>query len=256
LIRPSRFTMIAAMTDRRPYHSRPIMVMLCLVAPGSAVVCAPVGAQTLRELLPVVAAEARAPHPLRAEVRIERDGRPAGEAVLLARGRRVYLETRAGMRALLSPGKVVVVRDGRVVRATPGTVLEGTDLLLEDLEPFGTRSLSTPQVSDETPAKVVVTGAPPPPSAYVLLVHTIDRERNVIVQTKFYRDSISNLVKIRHDDDFVQVGGRWRPSTMTVETFREPSTTRLTLGWREAPAAPAVLFTPAGLRSPSPLTWP
>jgi len=90
----------------------------------------------------------------------------------------------------------------------------------------------------------------------VLLVHTIDRERDVILQTKYYRDSISNLVKIRRDDEFAQVGGRWRPATIAVQSFREPTSTRLSLAWREAPDAPAALFTPAGLRAPSPLRWP
>src|SRR5262245_42828116 len=191
------------MTPRRFYHSRARVLMRCLVVLGSTVVWAAVRAQPLSDLLPAVAEAARAPRPLRADVRIARDGAAAGDAILLARGRRVYLETRSGTRALLSPGKVVVVgRGGRLARAAPGASLDGTDVLLEDLEPFGVRSLSTPQVSDETPARVVVTAAPSPPSAYVLVVLTIDRERDTITQTKYYRDSISNLVKMRRDDEF------------------------------------------------------
>ena len=244
------------MTDRRSYHSRRAAVMRALVLLGSTVAWAPVRAETLDELLSAVAVQARAPRPLRADVRIDRDGVAAGEAILLARGGRLYLETRAGARALLSPGKVVVLRGGRIVRAAPDAVLDGTDLLLQDLEPFGVRAISTPQVSDETPERLVVTAAPTPPSAYVLLVHTIDRERAVILQTKYYRDSISNLVKIRRDDDFAEVGGRWRPAAIAVQAFRESTTTHLALAWREAPDAPAVLFTPAGLRTPSPLRWP
>jgi len=95
-----------------------------------------------------------------------------------------------------------------------------------------------------------------PPSAYALVVLTIDPERKVIVQTKYYRDSISNLVKIRKDDDLTQVGGRWRPATIAIEGLRPPGTTRLGLLWREALDAPAVLLTPAGLRAPSPIAWP
>src|SRR5262249_52146849 len=161
--------------------------------------------------------------------------------------------TRSGTRALLSPGKVVILRGGRVVRAPKTAALEGTDVLLQDLVPFDAASLPVPQVSDETPARVVVTGAPRPPSAYALLVHTIDRDRDVIVQTKFYQDSISNLAKIRRDEEFAQVGGRWRPGTVSVQAFREMTTTRLTLRWREATDAPPALFTPAGLRAPSPI---
>lgn len=238
------------MMARLLYHTRLAIPMVCLAATAA-------GAEELRDLLPVVAAQARAPRTLRADVRIERADAPAVEAVLLERGRRHYLETRTGTRALLSPGKVVVAQGGRVVRAVPGTALEGSNLLLEDLEPFGIRSLTTPQVSDEGPTGMVVTGAPPPPSAYALLVHTIDPERAVIVKTKYYRDSISNLVKLGRNDGFTEVGGRWRPGTIASETFRPvPQTTTLTLTWREAPEAPAALFTAAGLRAPSPISWP
>jgi Outer membrane lipoprotein-sorting protein len=232
------------------------MMRALILLSSTVVTWAPVRAETLTELLAAVAVQATAPRPLRADIRIERDETPAGDAILLARGTRVYIETRSGTRALLSPGKAVVLHGTRIVRAAPGVGLEGTDVLLEDLEPFGERSLSTPQVSDETPERLVVTAAPTPPSAYVLLVHTIDRERDVILQTKYYRDSISNLVKIRRDDEFAQVGGRWRPATIAVQSFREPTSTRLSLAWREAPDAPAALFTPAGLRAPSPLRWP
>jgi len=245
--------MIERMTERHPHHSRVGASLLSLLL---AAVAQPVQAVSVQELLPAVAAESSAPRLLRADVHVERDGTPAGDAALLARGQRLYLETRSGTRALLSPGKVVIVRKGRLVRAPVGATLPGTDVLLEDLEPFGVGRMPVAQVSDENPVGVVVTGAPAPPSAYALLVITIDPERNVIAQTKYYRDSISNLVKIRKDDDFTQVGGRWRPATIGFEGLRPPSTTRLGLTWREAPDAPAALLTPAGLRAPSPLAWP
>jgi hypothetical protein len=238
------------MMARLLYHNGPVIPMLCLVVMAA-------WAEGLSDVLPVVARQARAPRPLRADVRIERDGVPAVDAVLLERGRRRYLETRTGTRALLSPGKVVVVRDGRTARAAPGTALDGTDVLLEDLEPFGVGALAIPQVSDEGPTGMVVTGAPTPPTAYVLVVHTIDPERAVIVKTKYYRDTVTNLVKMGRDDGFTEVGGRWRPGTIAIETFRpESRTTTLRLAWREAPDAPPAAFTPAGLRAPSPIAWP
>jgi len=241
--------MIPRMTAWLSYHTR-------LVIPILFVAVAAVRAEELRDLLPVIAAQARAPRPLRADLRLEREGVPTVQAVLLERGGRRYLETRTGTRALLSPGKVVVVRNGRVARAAPGTALEGSDILLEDLEPFGTGSLTVPQVSDEGPTGMVVTGAPTPPTAYALLVHTMDPEKAVIVKTKYYRESVSNLVKMSRDDDFIEVAGRWRPGTFVMETFRpDTRTTTLTLAWREAPDAPAAVFTPAGLRAPSPITW-
>ena len=244
------------MTDRRSYHSRPVVLMRILVLLGSTVAWAPARAESLAELLSAVAVQATTPRPLRADVHIERDGSAVGDAILLARGRRVYLETRSGTRALLSPGKTVVLRGRRVVRAAPDAALEGTDILLQDLAPFAAGSLATPQVSDETPQRLVVTAAPTPPSPYVLLVHTIDRDQDVIVQTKYYRDAINNLVKIRRDEGFAQVGDRWRPATISVQSFRDSTRTGLSLAWHEAADAPAVLFTAAGLRTPSTLHWP
>jgi hypothetical protein len=244
------------MTDRRSYHSQPAATMRVLVLLGSAVASASARAESLAELLSAVAVQATAPRPLRADVHIERDGAAVGDAILLARGQRVYLETRSGTRALLSPGKTVVLRGRRVVRAAPDAALEGTDVLLQDLAPFSAGSLATPQVSDETPQRLVVTAAPTPPSAYVLLVHTIDRDDDVIVQTKYYRDAINNLVKIRRDAGFAQVGGRSRPATISVQSFRDSTTTALSLAWQEAADAPPVLFTAAGLRAPSSLHWP
>ena len=238
------------MTARLLYHNRLVIPILCLVAASAR-------AEGLGNLLPLVARQARAPRPLRADVRIEREGGPPIEAVLLERGRRRYLETRTGTRALLSPGKVVVVHNGRVRRAPPDAALEGTDILLEDLEPFGVGTLTVPQVSDEGPTGVVVTGAPAPPAAYVLLVHTMDPERGVIEKTKYYRDSVTNLVKMGRNDGFTEVGGRWRPGTIAVERIRpESRTTTLTLAWKEAPDVPAAAFTPAGLRAASPIVWP
>jgi hypothetical protein len=190
-------------------------------------------------------------------VRIERDGAPPLEAVLLERGRRRYLETRTGTRALLSPGKVVVARGSRVDRANPGAALDGGDVLLEDLAPVGSRALDVPQVSDAGASGVVITGGPRPPTAYALLVYTIDPERHVVVKTKYYRDVINNLVKMSRVDAFTEIGGRWRPTAVTVETFGPaPRTTRLALRWREAPDVPTAVFTPAGLRAPSPVAWP
>lgn len=217
---------------------------------------APSWGRDMRDVLGALAFQAQAPRPLRADVRIETDGAPPVDMVLLDDGQRRYLETKTGLRALLSPGKALVVRDGRVVRAQPGAELAG-DLLLADLAPFGSRAIDTPQVSDDGPMGTVVTAAPRPPAAYVLVVYTVDADRPVVSKTKYYRDTINNLVKMARFDDFTQVAGRWRPGTMTVETFRPAArTTRVTFRWREAPDTTAAVFTPAGLRAPSTVRWP
>ncbi len=249
--------MIASMPSGSTYCSRAGLAALVLaLATGGAGVPTPVRAEDWRDLLAAVARNAGASTPARADVQVKRgDGTPAA-AVMLVRRHVVYLETRAGLRALIRPGKVVVLKAGRVERAPVGAPLDGTDLLLEDLVPFTVRRLAVPQVSDDGPAGVVVTGAPTPPSAYVLLVFTADPEHRAIVRTKYYRDTITNLVKMRRDGTFIDVGGHWRPGVVDVEQFRPPSTTQLTLAWRPDPTLPATVFSLKGLRQPSPVTWP
>jgi hypothetical protein len=222
------------------------LVLLLLLAPSAH-------AETVGELLAVVAHDARFAMPTRADARITRGTvEPETNAVLLGRGHTLYVEAPA-TRALLHPGKIVVRQEGRVVRAKPGVPLPGTDLLLEDLVPFSGHLLQVPQINDDGPAGVVVSGAPVGPSAYALLVLTIDREQAVVVRTQYYRDSISNLVRVRRDDAFVEIGGHRRPGRIDVDDLRQRTQTRMVLTWRDATDVDPVVFTPAGLRRPAPI---
>ena len=215
-------------------------------------------ADTLTDALAAVESNARFATPARADVRVEcaacgTSGRPA---ILLGRGDVVYVEVKDGQRALVRPGGVLVARDGKAAEAAKGEPFAGSDLLLEDLAVFSAASLKVPQISDDGPAGLVVTAAPSRPSAYALLVDTIDRGRHVIVRTLYYEDLINNLTKTRHDGGWTQVAGGWRPGEMTVESVRRGTRTHLTLTWHDAPDAPAALFEPAGLEKPSGLAWP
>ena len=212
-------------------------------------------AQGLAELLGGVAANARFDVPARADVRITRDT-ATSRAVMLGRGRVLYFEVKEGVRALIHPGKALVQSGGRAAPAVMGLALPATDLLLEDLAVFTAATLRTPLVSDDSPAGVVVNGAPAYPSAYALLVYTLDRERRASVRTQYYRGTTSNLVKIRRDGALIQLDGHWRPGEVTVENLPEGTSTQLRLAWRAAPDVPASLFTPAGLRGPSTIEWP
>ncbi len=207
-------------------------------------------AVSLSELLAAVAATARFPTPARADVRVERGG-AVTELVLVGRGRTVYLETRDGFRALVRPQKAVVGGADGARRAPVGTALPGTDLLLEDLAVFSVTSLRVPMVSDEGRDEVVVSGAPSAPSAYAFLVHRIDPTAARIVRTQYYRDSVSNLVKMRHDGEVVEVAGGVRPAASTVEDLRARTTSRLAWRWRVLDALPPRLFTLRGLREAS-----
>ena len=228
-----------------------VLALLLALTPSRA------SAGDLTELLAAVATDARVDVPLRADVRIE--CRPACQtqrAIFLARGDAVYVETRDGLRALVRADDVLVLQGTHAVPAPLDARLGDTPVLLRDLFPFTAKSLALPQVSDDGPDGVVVTSAPSGRSPYVLLVHTIDRERHVIVKTQYYTESIGHLAKIRRDGGFGKVGSHERPGEITVDAFDPTRNARLTLSWREVSDAPAALFEPGGLEHPSGLEWP
>jgi hypothetical protein len=232
---------------------QPILITLFVLAGASTV-----RAEPLPELLQAVAANARFDTPARADVRIECTGCKASGAqvTLLGRGEALYVEVKDGMRALVRPGEVFVVRGGKAAKADVGQTLADTDVLLEDLAVFTPASLRTPQVSDDGPGGVVVTAAPAFPSTWVLVVHTIDPEGHAIVRSLRYRDAVNNLAATQRNLNQVRVGNGWRPQEIAAENLRKATKTGLKLAWRETPEAPAELFEPSGLERPSGLSWP
>ncbi len=214
------------------------------------------GAESLAQILDTVAAGARYGVPLQADLRIEcTPACTTQRGVLLGRGDVVYVEARDGQRALVRPDGIHIAKDGHAVAASPDAALGDTGVLLRDLAVFTPASLALPQISDDGPTGVVITSAPTGRSPYVLVVHTIDRERHAIVKTQYYADSIGHLAKIRRDGDLTNLGGGWRPATVIVERFDPSRSTRIALTWRTAPDAPSTLFEPAGLETPSGLRW-
>jgi hypothetical protein len=205
------------------------------------------------ELLATVAANARFPTPTRANVKIDhtQDGKTTTTvAVLIGRGQTIYVQTADGFRALVRPSKIVVRVGRRIRRATPGLRLAGSDLLLEDLIPVTPAFMKMPQVSDDGPTGVVVTGAPGFPSARALIVLTIDPDSHAVSRIKYYEKSISDLVAFRRDEDPVDVAGHARPTHITVERSRDGSTTALTLAWHPDPEATPASFRLGALRQP------
>jgi hypothetical protein len=207
----------------------------------------------LATLLRRVAGNARFAPPVRVQVRFETprpDGTRTSELVLYGRGRTVRVEAPDGLRALVKPGKAVVMTPGAPIQTVREKVVGGSAFLLEDLAPFTPESLRVPLISDEAPGKVVVTGEPRAPSPYALLVHTIDPDRAVIAASKFYRWEVSNLTKMTSVSEWVEVAGHWRPRVLELRDLGPGGdTTTITFAWQEAPALAASLFTPDGLRA-------
>jgi hypothetical protein len=233
-------------------------VLKALVVLAVVVGVAPAPAASLGELLRSLSASQRFPEPARADVRIEYahdDQTTSSTAVFVGRGHTLYVETRDGTRTLVRPGKILVRSGSRVVRATPGARLAATGVLLEDLVPVTQWMFKVPQVSDEGPTGTVVTGAPAFPSTRALIVLTIMPDERIVTRAKLYEKSISDLASFWRNEEFADVGGRPRPVRIVVDRLKEGTTTRLALAWRLAPEAARALFTPAGLRAPSPITW-
>jgi hypothetical protein len=238
-----------------PMSTRRVVVLVALLAGAFARTAA---ATDLPALLASVATNARFDVPARADVRITCEGcpTPTSRAIFVGRGDALYVEVKDGARALLRPTGSLVSEGG-----APGPIgsrpLAGSDVLLEDLLPFTADVLKVPQISDDGPLGVVVTGAPSrTPSAYALLVLTIGADPPAVVKTQYYEQSIGNLTKLRRDEAFVEVGGKRRAGEIAVEHLKKGSKTKLTLVWREMPDAPPALFEPEGLTKSSGLTWP
>lgn len=214
----------------------------------------PVQAGALAPLLANVTRNAHCPQVARADL-VMRRGNQTITGVLLCAGAVQYLETSTGFRAVSHPHKQAVIQKGHPVRAAVRTQIPGTDWLLEELA-FDGLQLAFPQSNDEGPEGVVVSGEARDPSLFVLFVHTIDPERAVITDSKYYKDDIATLMKVRRNESFVQIDGHHRPQRVSIEDYVEHSTTTITLTWRSVAELPKALFKPSGLRHPSGLTIP
>lgn len=245
--------MIPPMPRHQHSSRRPGLLALALagaLVAASSVAPPPVRAAQADDLLAAAARASSAPAPVRADLTISRDG-AADTGVVLQRGRTRYIETKAGTRALVKPGKAVVVSGGRLRAAPPDATLDGSNVLLSDLAAVSPTTRRTPQISDTGPMGTVLTWAPPPPSPYVLVVETFEPTAAVVTRAKYYEGTISNLVKMRRDGGHAEVAGRPKPAEIVMDTVRPTSTTTLAFTWSPAPQVGALGLD--ALRGPSQL---
>lgn len=171
----------------------------------------------------------------------------------------VYIETKKGTKALLHPPDYeVFVRAGKdspVRKAALEAAFSGTGFTWEDLLPFDASSWEFPVIIDKSPHQLTVQ-LTPKTEQYVLVVSTFDREKRVAVKTLYYVEKSSNLVKMRTDEDLVEVAGKWLPRKITMKTFAQQTDTTLTLKWRKAEDLPAHLFRSDSLDRDSGLRFP
>jgi len=218
-------------------------------------------------MLRAVEGQMRVAAPLRADgelVVTSPDGTQRTPIILIYRpgknGTDVYVELkRDGSKALILADGAEAYRlasgASKAEPFPPDAALADSDFLREDLEPFHVRLGGQAQISDENGTSMTVMFVPKP-SQYSLLVHTLDTDRKVPLKTLYYRDTVNNMVKMQRNNDYVAVGTKWLPTTITMEDFKLRTESTLTLKWSQAPSVVPELFDPAFLARPSGLQWP
>jgi hypothetical protein len=224
---------------------------------------AAVGAEDLSTFLKAATAATRPTAPLRGDgtlVTTSPDGTGRDQLAVVRRPNGdMYVELHdAGVRALvLADGKTALIvskKGGSPEVFALDAPLGGSEFTREDLRPFNAELYRSPAIADIGSDDLTVS-LTPDQSQYALQVITFDRAKKVPLVVKNYKDTASNLVKMRRNAGWVSVGGIWLPSDISMENFPMRVTSTATLRWQATEDTPA-LFDPAALGKPSTLVWP
>jgi hypothetical protein len=188
------------------------------------------------------------------------EGKKEDRIILLLRPNKdVYVEVRnSGLRAIIkgdgSAGQIAEKGSSAAEFAQDQT-LDSTDFTREDLVPFVAAHFNSATIVYRDANQVAVQ-LNPLKSQYSLTMITFDPDKRARVKTLYYKDTLNNMTKMRLDSDHQQVGDRWLPGKMSMESFALKTKTTLNLKWSAAGADADKLFEPGALAKPSPLTWP
>jgi hypothetical protein len=164
---------------------------------------------------------------------------------------------REGFKALLLADGAFYVKNG-ASKAQPfplDATLGDSNFTREDLEPFRASRYKEALISDDSATSLMLMLSPVG-SQYSLEETTFDRQKKVPLKIQYYQGTVSNLIKLQRDSDYVLVGDKWRPTTISMETFTLRTHTTLKLHWALATDLRADLFNPASLAQPSLTLWP
>ena len=168
----------------------------------------------------------------------------------------IELRQEAVKTLLLADGAFYVKgRASKAERFPLDASLDASDFTREDLEPFRASRYKDARISDDSSTELMVMLLPTD-SQYSLMVITFDRGKKVPLKIQYYRDTVSNLVKMQRDSDYVLVGDKWKPTTISMETFKLRTRTTLKLRWTPDTDLHADLFNPTSLTQPSLALWP
>jgi len=198
----------------------------------------------------------------RADISLRRGDGDTDQAVLIVdpTTKRLLIALRAsGWRALMpldwQQGTVVKGAGAAAQPFTADEPLAGTDLRAMEFFAFWKGDYSTAFVSDNNRTEKVITLYASKNLPYVLFVIAFDKSTLVPLNVKYYKDAMSNLVRVRKDSDHVMVGSRPRPSKIEITDYTENRTTSLELQWRSLDHAPRELTDPASFATAE-IDWP
>ena len=234
-----------------------------------AVPSAPAAARSpLEDLLEHMAEQSRLLVPLRADGTIESDaggGKTSDRVAVLTRNRAaggvetlVALE-KAGVRVLFGgPAEVKSATGGKVRDASYETKIGETGFTVEDLLAFDAKRCMGVHIVDDRPDVMAIRCDPGKDSKtqYSLTVWKIDRAKGVPIQVLYYRDTMSNLVKMLRLEDHVSVGNKWRPQRLVMQDYKLRTKDAVSLTWQQDPKFPPELFDPKSLGDAALLAWP
>lgn len=234
-----------------------------VVALTALAAAAPAAAEDLSTFLTAATAAVRPTAPVRGDgtlVTTSPDGTVKDHIAIIYRPNGdAYLELKdSGTRVLLlgdGSAALLVPQSGKSSQTFAlDDVLDHSEFTREDLRAFNVEQYKSPTIVDRRDGEITVS-ATPKPSQYALQVITFDTDRKVPLLVKNYKDTISNLVKMRRSRGFSSAAGTWLPGEIVMENFPLHVTSTMTLQWKPTEDV-AALFDPATLTKPSTLTWP
>jgi hypothetical protein len=188
------------------------------------------------------------------------EGKKEDQIVLLVRPNKdVYIELhQSGVRALLKGdgSGAQIAEKGAAPADFPQTeVFASSDFTGEDLLPFRASHYNSATIVYRDANQLAVQ-LNPLKSQYSLTLITFDPSKKAPIKALFYKDTLNNLLKMRLDGDHQQLGDRWFPGKVSMETFALKTKTTLNLKWSAAGADAEKAFEAGALAKPSAIAWP
>ncbi len=184
--------------------------------------------------------------PVRADITIHNKDGAVEEAVLIVspqHKRQFFAFKSTGWRALMPVGwgigKAIKAAGDKPTACGVDEPLSGTDLRAMEFFAFWHTDYSTAFISDSNRLEKTVTLYAPDETPYILFVITFDKAKLVPLATKYYKNQMSNLVRMRKDSDHVMVGSRPRPQKIEIDDYAENTKTTIELSWKVLESVPA-----------------